>query len=678
VVSWGDNDDVGRDQVDRLGKQAADHGYQLHVLVWPEGEDKDDAADFVERGGTPEQARALVELAAPWAPSGSVEAEEPLPLAAMPVFPTRVLPPAARHIIEASTLPRMLLAGAFHGALSVAIGANSIVEFSPTNHQRQIYFIVLLAASGAGKDPSMEIAYAPIVEHDAPLHAEFAAELEAWQALPAKDRRTEPRPTNKSVLESNFTIEALIRKMQHQSAPGLYHGELSGLLRGLNQYKQNGGSDRSHLLDLWTGTFVHYTRVGRGGKFNEVDIYIPVPTATICGGLQEKLYQLLGTDDDGMQPRWMVYAAKKYIGAFTDPSQEALDAYAALVNRLLARRAIRRQWVFSPAARVQFDLVKAEWDQRQRSTETSAALSAAYSKAYTHLVRLCALVAECRLVELPADHPGIGESDQPRMRLEISGDDVLDAADWINATLASWAAMSTGTPLSLSMRDKLADPAVDRVIDYVEEHGPPWPIDSDAIRRHRVAGIRTAADLAAVLDRMKASYPGTVTPGKSGLKGGRPPILLWPRPRLENRTTRARAGASEAQSHIPTDSEVDAEPSENGTATEGVANSRNGRVRKPVTTCENPTQNEVFARGSGVEGGFRTSETASKGPTDVRKPPQNEVFAHDSGQTDGPKRRSRKRRKPPVEVRSVEDLVEVNGMVQPTVDPDGTVWAVEL
>jgi hypothetical protein len=217
-------------------------------------------------------------------------------LGAIPEYPLTALPAAAQELVcygERVGLLPALVAGAALAALGTAIGPESEIEIFPGWRERAILWVALLAPRGAGKSPSQDLAFGPLREHDAQLDEQ--EDVDAGQ----------------EILLGDQTIEALARSLhESQGAGALDLDELSVLLRGLGEYKRGGGGDRGRFLGLWTGAPWSLTRVGSSGKAgNAVKLRIRRPTLVLCGGLQTALHELLGSEEDGLRPRWLPHLA---------------------------------------------------------------------------------------------------------------------------------------------------------------------------------------------------------------------------------------------------------------------------------------------------------------------------------------------------------------------------------
>lgn len=75
VVYWPDHDAAGRDHARRQCATLDGLGIPARILTWPDAREKDDAADFLERGGTAAQLQELINAAPTY--QSIVEAEKP-------------------------------------------------------------------------------------------------------------------------------------------------------------------------------------------------------------------------------------------------------------------------------------------------------------------------------------------------------------------------------------------------------------------------------------------------------------------------------------------------------------------------------------------------------------------------------------------------------------------------
>ena len=221
-------------------------------------------------------------------------------MGAVPEYPVLALPEAARKLVAygcESGLPAALTGGAALAALATAIGPEASIEVDASFRERAILWVANLAPRGAGKSPAQALAFRPLRGHDAQLGRDDDLETDDG--------------VERGLLLGDTTLEALARRL-HASGGGvgLDIDELSAQLRGLGEYKRGGGGDRGRFLSLWTGDPWTFERVGASGKTaNAVKLGVHRPTVVICGGLQPALHELLGSDEDGMRPRWLPHLA---------------------------------------------------------------------------------------------------------------------------------------------------------------------------------------------------------------------------------------------------------------------------------------------------------------------------------------------------------------------------------
>ncbi|HYW88823.1 MAG TPA: hypothetical protein VFB50_13700, partial [Chloroflexota bacterium] len=116
----------------------------------------------------------------------------------------------------------------------------------------------------------------------------------------------------------------------------------------------------------------------------------------------------------------------------------------------------------------------------------------------------------------------LAELTTPGQAADVSVEVMAAAVQVVEYTLACWRAMGSVEHLSLSRRDEALNTAIPRLVAWLERHGP---VNSDLIRRHQVAGVHTAAELKALLNRYAEMYPGVIDTTQTG---GRPATLVSP------------------------------------------------------------------------------------------------------------------------------------------------------
>ncbi|MBV9325729.1 MAG: DUF3987 domain-containing protein [Chloroflexi bacterium] len=448
-------------------------------------------------------------------------------LARPPAFPVHVLPAAAQRLVNESSLPSGLLAGSVLAALLAACGDNVEVEYSPTQIERPIGFIVNMAPKSAGKTPAQRIGLQPLVALNRDLRAKHQEEKQRWQDKPRSGRGE--YPASRAFIRKRITPEALLRDLARQPALLACPDELEATLRDLAGYRaeQSHTSGLAILLELWTGEPQDYTRVGRSdGEHNQIDLYIDRPTLVLVGGLQTVRHSLLGPVDDGIRPRWLLHLAERpEAGTRRDPTDAALAEYATLIETIFERRGVRRRWVLDAQTRALFDAQALAWKQQAAGGDVNDSVSAALDKADAQVLKIVGALAEAMLPALPT-HPM--PDGQPQL-LDLPIQAMRDAIVWMTFILDCWACLEGGTPLARSQRERAVIEAANRVMDYVDARGA--AVRANKLRENGVGGIQTSDQLHEVLDMIDAMYPGTVERIEAGPKGGRPGRVVYPRPR---------------------------------------------------------------------------------------------------------------------------------------------------
>ncbi len=274
-----------------------------------------------------------------------------------------------------------------------------------------------------------------------------------------------------------------------------------------------------------------------------MNIYVPRPTVVVCGGLQTGLHPLLGSEDDGLRPRWLPHLSGMP-DRFEDASPFTAGWTKLLSGDLLPQRDKARVWSPSPSARATFQRARSRW-KRQARGEESASTSAALGKADIHLLRVALEVAE-------AEHPGLGGA--------VSADVVERAIVLVGFNLDCWRALPEQGALSLTLREEKLDRSVDKMTSWIEEHG--GRADGRTLRRYSVGGVRTAAQFHEVIGRYEARFPGRVTREKPA-RGPMTTMVRAPARRRvsgptvgADRLSEATSGAGEAATEFPPDRET--------------------------------------------------------------------------------------------------------------------------
>jgi hypothetical protein len=149
--------------------------------------------------------------------------------------------------------------------LSSAIGTSRIVEVKGGWREWAALFVAVVASPGAMKTPAAKVAKKPAFERQRELGRAYAEEkgdwrreLREWEVEKKSAHKSgepapeEPEaPTMSRCVASDTTVEALVGILEDNPRGLLvYKDELTGWVRGMDQYKGGKGSDRQHWLSF--------------------------------------------------------------------------------------------------------------------------------------------------------------------------------------------------------------------------------------------------------------------------------------------------------------------------------------------------------------------------------------------------------------------------------------------
>ena len=378
--------------------------------------------------------------------TGPADAGPHLP--SIPEYPVDALTGPLREIVDAGLaagLPAALVGGAALGALATVCGQADLAIYE-TWTVRPCLWVALIAPPGGGKTPAITLARRMLRDLDANMHASYSDQLQTWLATPAKDRG-EP-PADPTRLINDITIEMVARWLAAgDGTGGVDADELTEWLRSLSKYRQGGGTDAARWLGLWSTQPWRYQRVGA-----HIDLLVPRPVITVCGGIQPQFLPLLGREGDGMRPRWL-----PHMSLTTDLDPKAgrpAPAWDAAITKLY-ENTNGRTWTIPGRSLDLWRDAQKRWKSAQRGLE-SPSVTAALAKADEQAARIALIIAE---------------SLNPAAGGEVPAEAVTAAIAIIDYTLAVWRALPGGEILALSRRDAELGEAVDKLAEWLERHG---------------------------------------------------------------------------------------------------------------------------------------------------------------------------------------------------------------
>jgi hypothetical protein len=269
-----------------------------------------------------------------------------------PSFPTDALPTkCATYVKEAaaslSCAPELVGIPQI-AAISGAIGFSREIRIKPGWTESASLYLAVVDESGSRKSPAAALAYKPLEKLQATLRKAYKEELRTYEAdlrqhavnkrLAAKDDKPEPeppvRPVMKRCIVDDITIEALATRMEQNPRGFVSHqDELTGFLRGMDQYKSGGkGNTRQSYLKMWSNRPIYVDRKG-----SDEPVVVPKPYLTLQGGIQPSvLHEIADGRDDGFLDRFDFAYPEPGRGGYSEKtvSHTAATDYKDVIGRL--------------------------------------------------------------------------------------------------------------------------------------------------------------------------------------------------------------------------------------------------------------------------------------------------------------------------------------------------------
>jgi hypothetical protein len=207
VVLIGDNDTAGRKSIESLCAALVGVCASVRFAFPPDGHK--DVRSWVADGGAGDADIArLIEEAHPFAPPAPEKSNQP-PVPEFVPFPTDALPKAAADLVRAGALS-LQVSEAMLGPLALAgmcagIGNSRTIALHASWHEPAIIWAVVVAPSGSGKSPALELVTRPAERRDAEAlreHKEAIKEHAAALALHEKAMRGWERGAGKGNLNA--------------------------------------------------------------------------------------------------------------------------------------------------------------------------------------------------------------------------------------------------------------------------------------------------------------------------------------------------------------------------------------------------------------------------------------------------------------------------------------------
>jgi Protein of unknown function (DUF3987) len=354
-----------------------------------------------------------------------------------PPFPTDALPPGcARYVKEAAASLRCapeLVGVPVLAALSGVMGHTAVIRIKAGWTVSGSMYAAVVDSPGSRKSPAADLAYKPLEKLQAMLRKAHKQELETFNRAmrehavkkkrAAKEDQPEPdppiRPKMRRCIVDDITVEALATRLEQNPRGFLSaHDELTGFIKGLDQYKSGGkGNARQYYLKMWSNNAIYVDRKG-----SDEPVVVPNPYVTLQGAIQPSvLGEIRAGRDDGFLDRFIFAYPEPHGGGYSDDtiSAQAELTYYNVIGELWNRQPagveddeVRPRVVrMDPEAKELFIEAANNLATEMHAVGFPEVLRGPWSKLDTQLARLALILAVTRTVEEDAASERVTRSD---------------------------------------------------------------------------------------------------------------------------------------------------------------------------------------------------------------------------------------------------------------------------
>ncbi len=360
VVLVGDNDTAGRKSVESLCAALIGVCDSVRFTFPPEGHK--DVRSWVTDGGAGDADIArLIEEAQPFEPPTPETPDRP-PVPEFVPFPTEALPKAAADLVRAGAnslqVDPAMLGPLALAAMCAAIGNSRTIALHASWHEPAIVWITVVAPSGAGKSPALELVTRPAEKRDAEAlrahrealkqHAAEVAQHEkamrSWERGAGKSNLTATPPTAPEApvcerfITSDVTVEALAAMLAASPRGMLLACDELAAWLNFGRYSANGGRAASEAA-RWLP--MHRAQPLKVDRKTAPPIRVERAALNVSGLVQPGVLAaaLTGTDfDSGLVARLLLsmppIPTRRWQPGGISPMVER--AYSAMVEKLYA------------------------------------------------------------------------------------------------------------------------------------------------------------------------------------------------------------------------------------------------------------------------------------------------------------------------------------------------------
>ncbi|MDQ0417901.1 hypothetical protein J2Z48_002085 [Croceifilum oryzae] len=459
---------------------------------------------------------------------------EAIPLPKLPnvnSFPTDIFPsPIATFLNAASTslgLPADYVGIHMLTFLGTAVGSSRMIELKPGYRQQPNLYTCIIADTGTGKSPAQESAFSPILESQHKYHEiyqqkmkeyevafrQYQAKLSVWKKNSKnQDLPEEPeKPQMKELYIVQSTIEALVRALkQNDRGLVLKADELSGWIRGMNQYKGGKGDDREQFLSLWSGTDIKVNRVRDNGE----PIFISKPFFSVTGNIPP---DIVATLEDEQGEDGFIHRILFSYPDVQDPSDwtwvgvptEVVHEYSQVLEELYRLKHIEVGTTQKPKVLCLSEEAKKWWEEwysihinEMKDEEFPRKLRGPWAKMPNQLARMALIVHMARVV------------------CNEATDEEVDAISMDRAAQLTKYFKSHAKKVYLHLKKTQVDKRIEEAVEWIRKKG--GVARKRDIQMHRVANCKKSSEVDVLFGELRDFGYGTIQ--KVQPKRGRPTL----------------------------------------------------------------------------------------------------------------------------------------------------------
>ncbi|MCB0518920.1 MAG: DUF3987 domain-containing protein [Saprospiraceae bacterium] len=178
-------------------------------------------------------------------------------------------------------------------AAAAVVGNAFRIEFAYSYTEPLMLWNVIVGAPGTGKTPALKKGLQPVLNAQYQLSRAMEAEMAQYELNRAAGVTPNKKPDLRQLVTENTTFEALV-KIMYANKRGVmgFHDEFMSFLKGMNAYKNSGGSDLEQFLKIFNSSELIVNRSSL-----DYPLHIRRPFITLCGGTQPGiLHQLVDSN----------------------------------------------------------------------------------------------------------------------------------------------------------------------------------------------------------------------------------------------------------------------------------------------------------------------------------------------------------------------------------------------